>query len=298
MENFYKNILDNLLEGVYFVDRTRTILYWNKGAERISGFTAEEVIGKRCSDNILNHVNSEGVVLCLALCPLAHTINDGRPRQADIFLHHKQGHRVPVIVNTIPLYDENNKIVGAIESFTDNSALSTTIERVQLLSEIAFKDELTGVGNRRYLEMKLRSGLIEVKEYQARIGVLFYDIDHFKSINDTYGHDVGDQILRMVANTLDHNVRSVDVVGRWGGDEFIVLLQNVDEEKATAAGEKLLNLIGQSFLGIEEANLSAAVSGGGTLMRKEDVPREIFNRVDRLLYQSKRQGRNRFIFSG
>jgi diguanylate cyclase (GGDEF)-like protein len=231
------------------------------------------------------------------MCPLAHTMNDGRPRQANVFLHHKNGHRVPVVVNTIPFYDENNEIVGAIESFTDSTDLQTTIERVQLLGEIAFQDELTGIGNRRYIEMKLKSGLIEVKEYQAKTGVLFYDIDRFKSINDRYGHEAGDQVLKMVANTISHNIRSVDFAGRWGGEEFIVLLQNVDEEKATVAGEKLRNLIRQSFVTVEGENLSVTVSGGGTLMVKEDVPQTLLKRVDRLLYQSKHKGRDHFTFS-
>jgi len=295
--NFYKDVLDNLYDGVYFADRARRITYWNKGAERISGFTSAEVLGRFCADNILNHVNDNGIVLCHTMCPLSHTMRDGKPRQDNIYLHHKDGHRVPVLVNAIPLYGENHKIVGAIESFTDSSAFQTVIERVKLLSEIAFQDKLTGIGNRRFIEMKLNTGLTEAQDFGANIGLLLFDVDHFKDFNDNYGHDIGDQVLKMVANTISHNIRPMDFMGRWGGEEFIVLLQNVDEAKAISSAEKLRMLIENSFLRIENKNLSVTVSGGGTLIRTGDTAESLFKRVDQLLYESKHAGRNRLAFS-
>jgi diguanylate cyclase (GGDEF)-like protein/PAS domain S-box-containing protein len=296
-QNFYKDVLDNLYDGVYFADRARRITYWNKGAERISGFTSAEVLGKCCADNILNHVNDNGIVLCKTMCPLSYTMRDGRPRQDNIYLHHKDGHRVPVLVNAIPLYGENHQIVGAIESFTDTSAFQTVIERVKLLSEIAFQDELTSIGNRRFIEMKLKTGVTEVQEFGANIGLLLFDVDHFKAFNDNYGHDLGDQVLKMVANTINHNIRPMDFLGRWGGEEFIVLLQNVDEAKAISSAQKLRMLIENSFLRIDQKNVSITVSGGGTLIRPEDTTDSLFKRVDQLLYESKHKGRNQLTFS-
>ena len=295
--NFYKDVLDNLYDGVYFADRMRRITYWNKGAERISGFTSAEVLGRFCADNILNHVNDEGVVLCQSMCPLSHTMRDGKPRQDHIYLHHKSGHRVPVTVNAIPLYSENHEIIGAIESFTDSSAFQTVIERVKLLSEIAFHDELTGIGNRRFIEMKLKTGLTESQEFGANIGLLLFDVDNFKTFNDTYGHDIGDQILKMVANTIGHNIRPVDFLGRWGGEEFIVLFQNVDEAKAIKSAQKLRMLIKKSFLMIDQKPLAVTVSGGCTLIRQDDTAETLFKRVDQLLYESKHRGRNQVTFS-
>ena len=86
-EKSYRTLIDNLYDGVYYVDKKRTIQYWNKAAEKITGFKSQQVVGKRCSDNILTHVDSEGNSLCQGMCPLAETISDGLPREAEVYLH-------------------------------------------------------------------------------------------------------------------------------------------------------------------------------------------------------------------
>ncbi|HEY6837725.1 MAG TPA: PAS domain S-box protein, partial [Geobacteraceae bacterium] len=118
---FFRKLLDNLYDGVYFVDRDRLITYWNKGAERISGYTAEEVMGKSCKDSLLVHMDDKGTILCLAGCPLAATMEDRKERRAEVYLHHKDGHRVPVVVRVAPIPDRAGKIIGAVEIFSENS---------------------------------------------------------------------------------------------------------------------------------------------------------------------------------
>lgn len=114
-------LLDEVAEGVYFTDRQRRITFWNKAAERISGFSRTEVLGRRCLENILIHVDDRGRSMCMGLCPLANTLKDGQPRRAAIYLHHKNGHRVPVQVRIFPLRDEKQREIGAVELFTDAS---------------------------------------------------------------------------------------------------------------------------------------------------------------------------------
>ena len=145
--------------------------------------------------------------------------------------------------------------------------------------------------------MKLKTGLTEAQDFGVNIGLLLFDVDHFKMFNDNYGHDVGDQVLKMVANTISHNIRPMDFMGRWGGEEFIVLLQNVDKAKAISSAEKLRMLIENSFLRIEHKNVAVTVSGGGTLIHTDDTTEALFKRVDQLLYESKHAGRNRLTFS-
>jgi PAS domain S-box-containing protein len=91
----HEKLLENLFDGVYYVDRDKTIVYWNKAAERISGFARSEVIGKRCSDNILRHINDEGHELCIEGCPLAQSLTDGKIREADVYLHHRKATGFP-----------------------------------------------------------------------------------------------------------------------------------------------------------------------------------------------------------
>lgn len=109
--------LQHSAEGVYFVDREGQIVFWNKAAERITGFSAEEVIGRRCAANLLMHVDEGGNGLCKKLCPLAATLKDGTSREAEVFLHHKNGHRVPVLLRVKPMKDERGSVVGGIQFF-------------------------------------------------------------------------------------------------------------------------------------------------------------------------------------
>ena len=132
----FKNIIENLHDGLYFVDKNRIITYWNRAAEKISGFSADEVIGKSCSDNILSHVDSEGNSLCLNICPLASTIEDNIPREAEVYLHHKDGHRVPVSVRVSTLTNEKGEVIGGIELFTDISNQHANTLKVKELEQI------------------------------------------------------------------------------------------------------------------------------------------------------------------
>jgi len=99
----YHDLLENIQEGVYFTDLDRRITFWNKAAEKITGYKAKNVIGVRCRDNILQHVDDTGLGLCQSLCPLAATMRDGKGREMEAYLHHKKGHRVPVRIRATPL---------------------------------------------------------------------------------------------------------------------------------------------------------------------------------------------------
>ncbi|MBN2502092.1 MAG: diguanylate cyclase [Anaerolineales bacterium] len=291
---FYREILENLADGVYFVDRQRKITFWNKGAERISGYAKDEVVGYSCADNILMHVDGSGKVLCLDGCPLAATMQDGKMREAEVFLHHANGHRVPVAVRATPIYGEDGEIIGAVELFSDQSSRATLMEQMQEMKKAALLDGLTQVGNRKYMDMKLESIFNEWARHQLPFGVLFIDIDHFKLVNDTYGHANGDRALKMVGDTLANNIRFYDFLARWGGEEFIVLLQGVDEKRLSEIAEKLRTLIAKSEWESDEGvAINVTVSIGCTLVRQGDNPESIIARADQLLYQSKQTGRNK-----
>jgi PAS domain S-box-containing protein len=105
-DTFYKRLLDNLGDGVYFVDRDRKITCWNRSAERITGYLSDEMVGTHCFHNRLQHIDGQGANLCNSQCPLALTIADGQPREQDIFFRHRDGHRVPLSAKISPIYDE------------------------------------------------------------------------------------------------------------------------------------------------------------------------------------------------
>lgn len=291
--SLYKALIDNLYDGVYFVDRQRRITYWNRGAERITGYGASEVMGIRCSDNLLVHIDEEGLSLCKGLCPLARTMADLIPREIEAYLHHKDGHRVPVSIRATPILDENGETTGAVEVFSDNSSREALRQRVEDLQRTALLDTLTGLGNRRYIEQNLAARLDEMRRYGNRFGVLFMDIDHFKSINDTHGHDVGDRVLKMIAKTVSGNLRPFDILGRWGGEEFVAVVANLDAEQLERISNRFRFLVEESGLSCDGEWIRCTISIGGTMCLPEDSVEGLIRRADQLMYESKTLGRNR-----
>ena len=290
-DTLYKQMLENMYEGVYFVDADRTITFWNKGAERISGYLAEEILGKQCFDNILNHVDNQGCQLCLNGCPLQKTIDDGIMREAPVFLHHKNGHRVPVSIRTIPLF-EGKEVIGAVEVFTDGTEEFDRLKDLQELRALALKDQLTELPNRRYLNNFLSERWNEYQNLEIPFGLIFMDIDHFKNVNDTYGHEVGDEVLKMVGKSTRGALRRGDLVGRWGGEEFIIVVTTGEDEELRIIAEKIRMLIEQSTLLVQGIEISVTVSLGVTLPFIEDNLAMMIKRADEKMYESKNNGRN------
>lgn len=291
--DFYKDIIDNLYDGVYFVDRDRVVTYWNKGAERITGYPAEQAVGRSCMDNLLNHVTANGVQLCGERCPLAAVMEDGREHEADVYLHHADGHRVPVTVRATALRDNEGNIVGAIETFTNSAGVVNARQEMKRLRHMAMTDPLTGAGNRRFLEGRLNAVVAEYRNNSNVAGLIFVDVDHFKGFNDTYGHNIGDQVLQMVARTLRHCLRSSDTVGRWGGEEFVAILYDAtDCEGLQTVAEKVRSLVQYSRLDVGEQGFSVTISVGATLLVAGDTPESFVHRADQLMYESKQRGRN------
>jgi diguanylate cyclase (GGDEF)-like protein/PAS domain S-box-containing protein len=295
---FYRSLLDNFYDGVYFVDRERRITYWNSAAERITGYTAEDTVGSFCYDELLQHVDLAGTRLCFGLCPVAATIADGVRREAEVFLHHKQGHRVPVLVRVAPLVDVDGEVIGAVEVFSDNSSKMAALQRVEDLEKTAYLDPLTGLANRALTEITIRARLEELARYEWPFSVLFVDVDQFKSINDNLGHPVGDAFLRAVGNTLRGAARAFDLVGRWGGDEFVVLLANTDLAKLAVVAERFRVLIQGSVVTTGDAEHVVTVSIGGAEAVDGDTVESVVARADAAMYRSKQGGRNRVTIDG
>jgi len=289
----YKTVIDNLHDGLYFVDRNRIITYWNRAAEEISGFSAEEVVGRSCTENILNHVDSDGNVLCFDMCPLAESIAENKSNEAIIYLHHKDGHRIPVSVRTNVLNDAAGNVIGGVELFTDVSSQSANELRVKELEKLALLDNLTQLANRNFIESEINSRFEEKKRFNIPFGILFIDIDHFKTFNDTYGHDVGDEVLKFVANTFVKNARPFDLYGRWGGEEFLGVVRNINHEDLEHLGDRLRILVEKSYIMHENKKLNATISIGATLVKDDDRIAGLIKRADTLLYKSKQEGRNR-----
>lgn len=290
----YLEILDSLYDGVYFVDLNRKITFWNKAAERITGFTKQQVLGTHCHDSLLKHINKNGSLLCTDTCPLVQTITEGKEKEAEVFVHHREGHRVPVLVHVSPVRNSFGTIIGAVENFSDNSFRSNLLDQLEKYRNLSLVDQLTDLLNRRYLEVHLQNRINELKVYQhSFFGVLFIDIDFFKNINDSFGHDVGDNVLKMVSKTMKNSLGNGGVVCRWGGEEFIAVVQCDSFDSLFLKANMLRFLVKQSFVPVNGKIVSVTVSVGAAMANPNDTVESLVKRADSLMLQSKRLGRNR-----
>jgi diguanylate cyclase (GGDEF)-like protein/PAS domain S-box-containing protein len=286
-------LIENLYEGVYVVDQHRTITSWNKGAEQITGFASADVLSKKCYANILNHVDDHGVALCFAGCPLHATMNDGKGREATVYLQHKNGHRIPIMVKTLPITNELNEVNGAIEMFTEIRNENQLLSKLEHFQKEASEDALTKVPNRKYMAALIESKIREYHTAELTFGLLFIDIDNFKKVNDTYGHENGDQVLQMVVNTAKSVLRKNDYIGRWGGEEFIMIFSNIDQDGLALVAAKITHLVETSKLRQDQVDIEVTISSGATISLVTDTVNSIVKRADDLMYQSKTNGKNR-----
>ncbi|MEJ2202027.1 MAG: diguanylate cyclase, partial [Desulfuromonadaceae bacterium] len=265
-----QDLIENLHDGAYLVDLDRKILRWNRAASVITGYPAEQVLGSCCSDNLLMHVDSQGNQLCQHTCPLALTMADGKTRENEVYLHHQDGHRVPVWVRVTPLRDRRGNIIGAAELFSDLSQKVALDLRVKELEQLALLDELTQLSNRRYLESEIKSRLSETLRYGLRFGILFLDVDHFKLFNDRCGHEGGDKALQTVAKTLAATARPYDLYGRWGGEEFVGVIRNVDQQDLMTVAERCRKLVEHTSIQLNGNRQQVTISIGATIAQPGD----------------------------
>ena len=290
-----KTLLSELFEAAYIVDENRKILFWNKKCEEITGYKAKEIIGKHCYDNTLRHVTATGKRLCHDGCPLFDSIRTGNINVADVFLHHKEGYRVPVRIKTIPFLDETDGLYKAIEIFTDMQDEQKLYKENKVLKKETLIDSLTEVYNRKFLDYQITTCIKEFDIFGTSLGILFIDIDHFKNINDNYGHNIGDEVLKTVSKNIKLNVRKNDFVGRYGGEEFVVILRDISENDLKKIAEKVRILIQDSTFKINNYSINVTVSIG-TAVEKEGMNiNELLKVADTNMYKAKLNGRNKVV---
>lgn len=289
----YQLVLDSISDGVYLLDPKRRIVYWNKGAEHLTGFTAEEVVGRCCRDNILTHIDCTGKCLCTSSCIASQTLEDGQPRSAHLYLHHKDGYRVPVRVTVNPVRDESGVVVGVAEVFSDESATIASRASIEFLKRQAMNDPLTGLPNRRFLEAKLQSRLEEFNRFGWPVGIFLAEVDDLKEVAARGGRELCDRAMKMTGMALANALRSLDTLGRWGGEEFMGIVANVPVEELGTVGERARILVESSYLHLPDGLVRVTVSLGVASAEVGDTVETLLKKANACLYQSKSKGRNR-----
>ena len=294
---FYERQLDNMQEGAS-LKRERKMTTWNEGAGGLAGFadagfSQEEVLGKECGDSILACVDEAGKALSGNGGPVDGVMVDGESALAEFYLRQKRGYRSPVSVRALPIRNSAGIIVGAVEVFSDSTVKLKFDKRVTELEQLAFRDPLTGLPNRRYIELKVEHGLQDHQRLGRLYGLLMFDLDHFKQVNDSHGHDAGDAMLKAIGENVARGLRPDDVVGRWGGEEFLVLAPDVDAITLGDLAERCRILIAESSVAAGVSRVSVTASIGATVLIHSDNANTAISRADELMYQSKHSGGDR-----
>ncbi len=285
-------MLNDLYEGVYIIDKHRKIIFWNKSAEEITGYKSHEVLGKSCKDNILIHVDKDGKELCINDCPLLYVFKKKVVISDEVYLHHKSGYRLLVKIKGIPIIENGKYVNGVVELFTP---VISNFESDNDLLNLALKDSLTKVYNRKGFDFIYPIRQREMDLLKLYTGVLFFDIDNFKKINDTYGHEVGDRVLYAVSQIFIKSLRHEDIIVRWGGEEFVLIIFSKELENIKIIGNKLIKLVESSFIDCNGNIIKFTISGGGTFLKENENIFQAIKRADELMYEAKSKGKNRFI---
>ena len=287
---FATEIIDNAGEGIVVYDRELRYLLWNRFMEDLTGMTADEVVGKRSTD-LFPHIREQGVDELLGRAMAGETVSSpdihyyvpGTAREGWISAVYR------------PHCDASGNIVGAIGLIRDITERKTAEQQIEYQ---AYHDALTGLANRRLFQEHLTLALALAQRRRRSVGVLFLDLDHFKVVNDSLGHSVGDALLRQVATRLRSAVREGDTVARVGGDEFTIVLQDLgDRDDAEIVARKVLRTVAQP-MDVDEQRLYVTTSIGISIFPEDGEDAEtLLKNADSAMYRAKAEGRNTYHIS-
>jgi len=282
----FRTVLESLQTGVYLADRTGKILFWNQGAERLTGHKRHEVLGRSCRDNILLHCNDQGCVACGATCPFTRTIHEGKPQEARMQLRHKEGHPVHVLMRIAPIRDSHGSIIGIAESFDEQKFTSDRDRNQHILIEHGCMDETTGIPNREFTQFHLDENLAGFNRYNLPFGIMCIQLDQFEHFRATYGRPAGDAILRVVAHTMRNSLRPSDFLGRWTEDQFLAILMNCGSGGAEKAGTRIRKVVDCAGLQWWGDQLTVTTSAGYGIAQSGDTVESLLQRAQDSLKQA------------
>ncbi|MBN3764156.1 diguanylate cyclase [Burkholderia sp. Ac-20365] len=291
--------------GIFVLDRQMNVLMWNRFMHDHSGLAAEKVVGKSIFASfpelprvwLTRKLESVFQLGSFAFSsweqrPYLFKFDHDRPITGGVDFMQQDCTFMPIMRDR-----EVEAVCVTVSDVTHVSIMQREREEaVAKLQEYADRDGLTGIANRRYFEARLREEYTRWQRYGGELSILLFDLDHFKKINDQFGHVVGDTVLREMAQRVSHVVRAQDTFGRFGGEEFALLLPCTPLEDAMLVAEKIRNTIGDRAVDVQGVDVPVTASVGGAAARA-GVPayEALINEADAALYSAKRQGRNRSV---
>jgi len=296
-ESKYRTLLESLPQKIFLKDRDSIYVSCNENYARDLGIAPKEIAGKTDHDfhpkELVDKYRADD----------RRIIESGETETIEERFVQDGIESVVQTVKT-PVKDENGAVAGVLGIFwdiTDRKRAETELQEAnRRLKEMTNTDVLTGLRNRRHLFEVLEQELRRIQRYGGQVALAMFDVDHFKTINDIYGHQVGDDVLVEVAARLQTGARTTDAVIRLSGDEFVVLMPNATLEAAAEAAERTRKLVGQDGISNGERALPVTVSAGISAARAKDgsTAESLLRQADQALYDAKRAGRNRVVAEG
>lgn len=269
--------------GLFILGERKKIIFWGKAAKNITGYDEEETIGKKFSEITLIDLSperKEGIEFEELLEPPFKKKNILKYK---IYIRHKENYRFLILIKFYFI----SKYIVCVFNVLD--IISSTKKLIVSLKKTANIDHITELPNRRSLEFLINKKISEFKRFNSMFGIILFDINNFKLINDKYGHGMGDKILIVFSKILKKNIRSCDTLGRWGGDEFVVVALNIEEEKLKKLCKKLKKVFDNKKIKDKSGNITFSVSAGYATIRKDDDIRTLIERADKMMYEDKRK---------
>ena len=294
-EEQYRLLITAMNEGVVMQDENSAIIAFNKSAERILGLTGDQLRGKTSLDPDWYSIHEDGSPFPGETHPVVITLRTGEP-QSDVIMgiHKPDGKLNWISINVQPIFKEGkttpDRVVATMRDITEHKLADERIER------LAHFDQLTGLPNRTLLNDHLKYAISLAQRNGGNLAVMFIDLDHFKDINDTLGHSIGDQVLMEVAKRLKAALREEDTLSRQGGDEYVVILPSSDADGTALVASKLIEAVAQPCH-IEQHELIVTPSIGIAIYPYDGTNMETLSKnADTAMYRAKQEGRNGFRF--
>jgi diguanylate cyclase (GGDEF)-like protein/PAS domain S-box-containing protein len=280
-------------EGMLVSDTNNNILRINSAFSAITGYSPEDVVGKN------PHIFQSGQHDASFYAAMWKSINDTGAWQGEVWNRRKSGEVFPEYLTVTAVKDQNNIVSNYVATLTDITLRKEAVDKIERL---AFYDPLTGLPNRRLLQDRLKPALASSHRSGLQGALLFIDMDNFKTLNDTLGHDMGDLLLQQVAKRLESCMREGDTVARLGGDEFVVMLEDLSEQTLEAAtqteviGNKILTILNLPYQLATYEYRSTPSIGAVLFNGQEQLSEELLKQADIAMYQAKASGRNALRF--
>jgi diguanylate cyclase (GGDEF)-like protein/PAS domain S-box-containing protein len=292
-ERFLNTIFQSINDPFNIIDTDYRIIKANESYAQLRGKTIEQLMYQRCYEVLLNRND-----VCED-CSVRVTFETGEPQTKEKLSNYAGDSEIWLEIYTYPIFDEMGRVVSVIEYTRDMTQRKQAEgERDILMNKLIHlsrTDELTGLLNRRALIERLGDEVYRSRRYRADLALIICDIDYFKEINDTYGHDAGDKVLQIISNLIKDLLRQTDMIGRYGGDEFLLILPETSLEGAKEIAERI-QLTVEAFeihIGFDKPIKTTVSLGVAQFNIDKEDTNGLIKRADNALYIAKGKGRNR-----